>query len=276
MIAPGQPLLSVARQCALLGLARSSYYYRPRGVSAADLAAMRLLDEVFTAHPYFGARRLAEALVDRGQPIGRDRVRRLMRQLGLVAIYPKQRLSLPDSQHRVYPYRLRGLTIGQPDQVWCADVTYIRLQHGFAYLVAVMDWYSRYVLSWELSLSLDSDFCVHALKSALAWSRPGIFNTDQGCQFTATAFTDVLRDADITISMDGRGRVFDNIMIERLWRTVKYEEVYLHDYLTFFDGREQLGRYLRFYNEERRHTALGRQTPSMTYWAGRNRPALTG
>lgn len=276
VIEPDHPQLSVVRQCTLLGLSRSSYYYQPRALSAETVAAMRLLDEVYTEHPFFGARRLAEALVDRGHPIGRDHVRRLMRQMGLMAIYPKPHLSQPDQQHRVYPYRLRGLAIRHPDQVWCADVTYIRLQHGFAYLVAVMDWYSRYVLSWELSLSLDSDFCVRALQRALEGSRPEIFNTDQGSQFTATAFTTVLRDAQITISMDGRGRVFDNIMIERLWRTVKYEEVFLHDYRTFFDGQDQLDGYLRFYNDERRHSALDHQTPAMTYWAGRQRPALTG
>lgn len=276
LIEPGHPQLSVVQQCALLSLARASYYYQPRGFRPSTLAAMRLLDEVYTAHPYFGSRRLAEALGDRGHPIGRDQVRRLMRHLGLVAIYPKRHLSLPNQQHRIYPYRLRGLAIARPDQVWCADLTYIRLRHGFAYLMAIMDWYSRYVLSWELSLSLDSDFCVRALRRALEDACPEIFNTDQGSQFTASDFLAVLQAAPLTISMDGRGRVFDNIMIERLWRTVKYEEVFLHDYQTFFDARDQLDRYLRFYNHERRHSSLDHQTPATVYWAGRQRPALTG
>jgi putative transposase len=267
------PALSIQRQCELLGLARSSYYYRPQGVSAEDLECMRLIDELFTQHPFYGSRRLRRELAERGQPIGRHHVRRLMRQMGLEAIYPKRRLSVGDPEHKVYPYLLRDLAIVRPDQVWCTDLTYIRLQHGFAYLVAIMDWFSRYVLTWELSLSLDSDFAVRALQRALAISRPDIFNSDQGCQFTASAFTQVLKDAGVSISMDGRGRVFDNIMIERLWRTLKYEEVYLHEYRDFFGAAEALERYWAFYNEERRHSSLGEQTPGGVYWAGRERVA---
>ena len=275
-VQPGHEALSVARQCALLGISRSGFYYRPVGISDEDLACMRIMDEVFTKRPYFGSRRLRDALSDRGHPMGRDHVRRLMRLMGLEAIYPKRRLSLRNGTHRVYPYLLRGLAISRPDQVWCSDITYIRLRGGFAYLVAVMDWFSRYVLSWELSMSLESGFCVSALKAALVGSRPAIFNSDQGCQYTSEAFTEVLLDAGVRISMDGRGRVFDNIMIERLWRTVKYEEVYLKDYAHLFAARESLSEYIGFYNEERRHSGLAGETPSAVYWAGRVRPRRAG
>jgi putative transposase len=261
--------LSITRQCALLGLTRSAFYYRPVGVSDEDLACMRLMDEVFTKRPYFGSRRLREALRDQGHPLGRDHVRRLMRLMGLEAIYPKRRLSVRNGDHQVYPYLLRDLAITRPDQVWCSDITYLRLQGGFAYLVAVMDWFSRYVLSWDLSLSLEGSFCVAALRAALAGSQPSIFNSDQGSQYTSVAFTGVLHEAGVQISMDGRGRALDNIMIERLWRTVKYEEVYLQDYAHLFAARESLGAYFNFYNEERRHSGLGGETPAAVYWAGR-------
>lgn len=276
LIEVDHPSLSIQRQCELLGLARSSYYYRPQGVSDEDLVCMRLIDELFTKHPFYGARRLRRELAERGHAIGRHRVRRLMRQMGLAAIYPRPRLSVSDAEHKVYPYLLRDLAIVRPDQVWATDLTYLRLQHGFAYLVAIMDWCSRYVLAWELSLSLDSDFAVRALQRALAVSRPEICNSDQGCQFTAAAFTQVLKDAGVQISMDGRGRVFDNIMIERLWRTLKYEEVYLHEYRDFFAAVEALEVYFAFYNEERRHSSLGEQTPGSLYWAGRERAARAG
>ena len=201
--------LSVTRQCAVLGLSRATYYYVPVGISAADVACMERLDVIFTKRPFYGARRLRDELVAQGYPVGRKRVRRLMRLMGLEAIYPKKRLSLPDAAHKVYPYLLRGLTIGRPDQVWCVDLTYLRLKGGFAYLVAIMDWNSRYVLAWDVSMSMESRFCVAALEEALSWGRPEIFNSDQGSQFTAVAFTRVLLDADIRISMDGRGRVFE-------------------------------------------------------------------
>jgi putative transposase len=266
---PKQETISLSRQCELLGLARSTYYYRRRGVSEDDLMCMRLMDEVFTKRPYFGSRRLREELADQGHPVGRDHVRRLMRLMGLEAIYPKRRLSVRNADHKVYPYLLRDLAIVRPDQVWCSDITYIRLKRGFAYLVAAMDWRSRYVLSWELSLSLESDFCVSALHSALCLSTPQIFNTDQGSQFTSEAFTGLLETSGIRVSMDGRGRVFDNIMIERLWRTVKYEEVFLKDYGHVFAARESLGEYFDFYNEERRHSGLDGRTPSAVYWEDR-------
>ena len=275
-VEPNCEALSIARQCELLGLSRSGYYYQPQPVSAEDLDCMRLLDEIFTKRPFFGSRRLRDELALQGCPIGRDHVRRLMRLMGLEAIYPKKRLSLPDKEHRVYPYLLRDLAIVRPDQVWCSDITYIRLKRGFAYLVAVMDWFSRYVLSWELSLSLESGFCVNAVRAALEVSRPEIFNTDQGCQYTSEGFTRVLSDAQVRISMDGKGRAFDNIFIERLWRTVKYEEVFLKDYEHFLAARESLGEYFGFYNEERRHSSLEGRTPSVVYWEGRARAAKAG
>ncbi len=276
MADPGQETISLARQCELLGLARSTYYYRPQGVSDKDLACMRLIDETFTKRPYFGSRRLRDELAAKKHAIGRDHVRRLMRLMGLEAIYPKRRLSVRNADHKVYPYLLRHLAIDHADQVWCSDITYIRLKRGFAYLVAVMDWYSRYVLSWDLSLSLESDFCVAALESSLRVSTPGIFNTDRGSQYTSDAFTGVLKHRKVAISMDGKGRAFDNIMIERLWRTVKYEEVYLKDYAHVFAARESLGEYFAFYNEERRHSALAGQTPSAVYWKGHARTRQAG
>ena len=275
-VQPGHEALSVARQCALLGISRSGFYYEPVGLSDEDLVCMRIMDEVFTKRPYFGSRRLRDALSDRGHRIGRDHVGRLMRLMGLEAIYPKRRLSVRNGDHKVYPYLLRGVAISRPDQVWCSDITYIRLRGGFAYLVAVMDWFSRYVLSWELSMSLEGGFCVSALKAALVGSRPAIFNSDQGCQYTSEAFTAVLLEAGVRISMDGRGRVFDNIMIERLWRTVKYEEVFLKDYAHLFAARESLAEYFDFYNEERRHSSLDKKTPSAVYWEGRARRKHVG
>ncbi len=197
-----------------------------------------------------------------------------MRVMGIEAVYPRKRLSLRNKEHKVYPYLLRNLEIVRPDQVWCVDVTYIRLRRSFAYLVAVMDWFSRYVLSWELSLSLDAWFCVAALESALEMSIPDILNSDQGSQFTSAEFTTRLLDSGVAISMDGKGRVFDNIMIERLWRTVKYEEVYLKDYTHVFAARESLETYFKFYNEERGHSSLGGKTPSEVYWDGRALPAV--
>ena len=273
---PNCQTLSIVRQCELLGVSRSGYYYRPRPVSEEDLQCMRRMDETFTKHPFFGSRRLQDDLAQEGYAIGRDHARRLMRLMGLEAIYPKKRLSQPNKAHRVYPYLLGDLAIVRPDQVWCSDITYIRLKRGFGYLAAVMDWSSRYVLAWELSLSLESGFCVCVVQAALEVSRPEIFNTDQGSQYTSEDFTQVLKAAQVRISMDGKGRAFDNIMIERLWRTVKYEEVFLKDYGHVFEARENLGEYFEFYNEERRHTSLGRRTPSAVYWEGRARAAKAG
>ena len=274
MVEPDLNDLSLVRQCELLGLTRSMYYYRPRPTSEKDLRCTRLMDEFFTKHPYFGSRRLRDELVKAGQGICRDHVRRLMRLMGLEAIYPKKRLSLQNKEHKVYPYLLGGLAIVRPDQVWCSDITYIRLKRGFGYLVAVMDWFSRYILAWELSLSLESLFCVSSVEAALEVSRPEIFNTDQGCQYTSEDFTRVLKVAQVDISMNGKGRAFDNIMIERLWRTVKYEEVYLKDYGHVFEARENLAGYFSFYNEERGHSSLKGRTPSAAYWEGRARTTL--
>lgn len=258
--------ISIARQCELLGLSRAAYYYQSRPVNEYDLQVMRLIDEEYTRHPFYGSRRLSHWLKKQNHPVGRDKVRGLMKRMRLEAIYPRKRLSQKNKEHQIHPYLLRHLEIEHPDQVWCSDITYIRLKRSFAYLVVVMDWYSRYVLSWELSLSLESDFCVNALQKALVISKPEIFNSDQGSQYTSTDMTDVLKTADIKISMDGKGRVFDNIMIERLWRTVKYEEVYLHDYENPDVAHEGLEKYFEFYNQERRHSTLGQKTPSEVYW----------
>jgi putative transposase len=228
---------------------------------------MRLLDEEYTRHPFYGVRRMHLYLVEQGYNVNPKRVRRLLREMGLEAIYPKPRLSNPESGHRIYPYLLRGLPIVRPNQVWGTDITYIRLRHGFVYLVAIMDWFSRYVLSWELSVSLDASFCVTALQWALRTAKPDIFNTDQGSQFTSEAFTRQLLDLQIHISMDGRGRAMDNIFVERLWRTVKYEEVYLKDYTSVSEAFEGLQIYFRFYNCERRHKSLGNQTPEEIYFS---------
>ena len=268
MIEVGQGVLSVRRQCALLGLSRRGLYYRPVGESAENLHFMRLIDEAYTQRPFYGVRKMTAHLRRVGQQVNPKRVRRLMRQMGLEAIYPKKRLSLAGEGHKRYPYLLRDLLIEQPDQVWCADITYLRLRRGFVYLAAVMDWYSRYVLSWELSGSLEADFCLQALQEALHRSTPQIFNTDQGVQFTCEAFTGALEAQDVRISMDGRGRCYDNIFVERLWRTVKYEEVYLRDYADPVEARQGLKAYFRFYNEQRPHQALDYRTPAEVYFAG--------
>jgi putative transposase len=248
-----------------LVLTRSSYYYAARGESAENQELMRLLDEQYTRTPFYGVERMTGQLRRQGYVVNPKRVRRLMRVMGLEAIYPKRRLSRPASGFQRYPYLLRDLRIERPDQVWAADVTYVRLLRGYVYLVAVVDWFSRYVLAWEVSLTLEADFCIEALLQALGRGKPEIFNSDQGSQFTSTGFTDVLRSAGVMISMDGRGRVFDNIMVERLWRTVKYEEVYLKDYTTPREARRGLGEYFAFYNEERPHQSLSYATPAEVY-----------
>jgi len=265
LINPLNFALSVNQQCELLGLARSSYYYEPQPESEYNLELMQLIDEQYIRRPFYGSRRMRDWLRGQGHQICRDRIRRLMRLMGIEAIYPKPQLSIKGKEHRIYPYLLRDLKIDHADQVWAADITYIRLRRGFAYLVAIMDWYSRYVVSWELSLTLETDFCVSALYHALTGRAPKIFNTDQGSQFTSEVFTDRLKEVGIQISMDGRGRTFDNIMIERLWRSVKYEEVYLKDYEDFIDARKGLSAYFLFYNNERPHQALGSRPPVEVY-----------
>lgn len=244
----------------MLGLARSTCYYRPIGESAENLALMRAIDEQYLRRPFYGSRKMADVL-----GIRRKRAQRLMRVMGIEAIYPKRRTTWPGAGHKIYPYLLRNVEVTRPDQVWATDITYVPLRHGFLYLVAVMDWYSRYVLSWRLSNTLTGSFCIEALDEALSRSQPEIFNSDQGSQFTATAFTSRLEGLGVAISMDGRGRAIDNVLVERLWRSVKYEEVYLKDYMNGWDAEASLAGYFRFYNQERIHQALGYRTPWEVY-----------
>jgi putative transposase len=257
----------IYRQCELLWLSRSSLYYKSCRDTQYNEQLMRLLDEQYIETPFYGIDKMTEWLRRQGHYVNHKRVRRLMRQMGLEAVYPRRKrsLSIPDKQHKIYPYLLRDVQIIRPDQVWSADITYIRMYRGWLYLVAVMDWFSRYVLSWEISITLESEFCVSALKEALNLGKPDIFNTDQGSQFTSIDFTKVLLNAGVQISMDGKGRVFDNIFVERLWRTVKVEEVYLRDYQTVTEARYNLGRYFAFYNNQRLHQALGYRTPAEVY-----------
>ena len=265
MIDPGHTEIPIYRQCALLGLSRSSYYFRSKRDDRYNQLLMNLIDEQFTRAPFYGVPRMTAWLNRQGHRINPKRVRRLMRLMGLEAVYPRRRLSRAHPEHRKYPYLLKNLIIDRPDQVWCSDITYIRLIQGFVFLVVIMDWYSRFVLAWELSNSLDALFCVSALKQALELSKPDIFNTDQGSQFTSEDFLKPLESAGIRISMDGRGRVYDNIFVERLWRSVKYEEVYLNQYGSIAEARDGLTRYFIFYNMERLHESLGYQTPYEIY-----------
>ena len=262
------PGLSVATQCAWVGLARSSYYFTPMATeSEENLRLMRLIDELYLRRPFFGYRRITGWLRDLKCTVNEKGVLRLMRLMGLQAVLPGPHTSRRHPEHRVYPYLLRDLTIQMPDEVWCADITYVPMRQGFLYLVAIMDWFSRYVLAWELSNSLETGFCLEALERALERRPPGIFNTDQGSQFTSEDFTERLEEAGVRISMDGRGRVTDNIFIERLWRSVKYEDIYLRDYADGTEARRGLDRYFRFYNTQRRHQALANRTPVEVYAA---------
>jgi putative transposase len=275
MIEPGHPYLSIRRQCQLVGLNRSTFYYRPVGESDLNLHLMRLIDKQYTKTPFYGWPRMTAHLRRQGYAINHKRVRRLMRTMGLQAIYPKRRTSKAARGHKVYPYLLRKRRITRPNQVWSADITYIPMLRGFMYLVAVIDWYSRYVLAWQLSNTLDGRFCLEALERALAQGQPDIFNTDQGAQFTALAFTSRLEAAGIRISMDGRGRALDNVFVERLWRTVKYEHVYLHEYERVPELEKGLHEYFSFYNHERLHQSLSYQTPVEVHLAGHWGPAGT-
>jgi putative transposase len=269
-VEPGHPQLSLRHQCELLGLNRSTWYYEPAQESPENLPVMRLIDEQYTRTPFYGWPRMTAYLrKDLGLPVNHKRVQRLMQIMGIQAIYPKPRTTVAAPTHRSYPYLLRGLEIGRPHQVWSADITYVPMAPGFMYLVAVLDWFSRYVITWQLSNTLDGHFCLDALETALQHGRPEIFNTDQGVQFTALAFTDRLEHASVRISMDGRGRALDNIFIERLWRTVKYENVYLMDYTSVPELEAGLRTYFHFYNYERRHQSLGYQTPASIYLASR-------
>lgn len=252
--------MSVTRQCELIGLARSSWYYQPAGESPENLALMRAIDEQYLARPFFGSRRMGKTI-----GVNRKRARRLMRLMGIEAIYPKPKTTVRTLGHKIYPYLLRNMKILRPDQVWSTDITYIPMRHGFLYLVAVIDWYSRFVLSWRLSNTMDSRFCLEALEIALSTGQPEVFNSDQGSQFTSTAFTDRLQASGVAISMDGRGRALDNVFIERLWRSVKYEEVYLKDYVTAWEAEESLAAYFHFYCHERIHQSLDYRTPAEVY-----------
>lgn len=267
---PNHAELSLRKQCELLGINRSSVYYRPVGVDEYSLLLMRELDEQYTKTSFYGVRRMTHHLCDLGYAVNRKRVRRLLRKMGLEAVYPKPNLSRRAPEHRIYPYLLRNVKIDRCDQVWSTDITYIRLAKGFVYLMAIMDWYSRYVLNWALSISLEAEFCIDALARTLQESRCEIFNTDQGSQFTTPQFTGLLLDQGIQVSMDGRGRALDNVFVERLWRSVKYEKVYLSEFATVRDAREGLAEYFRFYNESRPHQALGYRTPAEVYGAPRD------
>jgi putative transposase len=256
----GHSQLSVREQCQLLGLARSSCYYRPQGENEANQALMRKIDELYTRWPFYGSRRIADEL-----EVSRGRIQRLMRRMGIEAIYPKKRTTWPGAGHKIYPYLLRNVEVVRPDQVWSTDITYVPLKQGWLYLVAVMDWFSRKVIAWRLSNTLDGGFCIDALEAALATGTPEVFNTDQGCQFTSQTFTSRLEERGVAISMDGRGRALDNVFIERLWRSVKYEEVYLRDYRSVQECEAGLGSYFAFYNGRRRHQSLGSRTPAEVY-----------
>ena len=267
-IDPAHQQLSVSRQCELISLPRSSYYRpKPQGESPENLELMRLIDEEYMRHPFYGARKMVDWLRTQGRDINRKRVQRLMRLMGIASIAPKPNTSKGSVAHKKYPYLLRGLDINRPDQVWCTDITYVRMPGGFLYLTAVMDWHSRFVLSWEVSVTMDDDFCVSTLQSAIRrHGKPEIFNTDQGVQYTGKAFTGVLKDNDIRISMDGKGRWMDNVFIERLWRSVKYEEIYIKEYNSVTELIQSLKRYFNFYNFERTHQALDGKTPAELYF----------
>ena len=254
--------MSVRRQCELLDLPRSSYYYQPQQESPENLKLMRQIDELYTRWPFYGSRRMAVEL-----GANRKRIQRLMQRMGIEAIYPKKRTTWPGAGHKIYPYLLRNVAIERPDQVWSMDITYVPLKGSWVYLTAVIDWFSRKVLSWQLSNTMEVSFCIEALEVALELAKPEIFNTDQGSQFTCEAFTRRLLEREIAISMDGRGRALDNVFVERLWRSVKYEEVYLKDYASVWECERGLASYFEFYNTQRRHASLGRRTPAEVYAA---------
>lgn len=267
MIEPNHPDLSIRRQCELVGLNRSTYYYEPAGESEFNLHLMRLIDEQYLKTPFYGWPRMTAYLRRKKYPVNHKRVQRLMQKMGLQAIHPKRKTSVAGQEHKIYPYLLRNLEITHPNQVWSTDITYVPMQHGFMYLVAIMDWFSRYVLAWQLSNTLDGRFCLDALQQALLLGQPDIFNSDQGVQFTALEFTGCLEAAGVRISMDGRGRVFDNIFIERLWRSVKYEDIYLKDYASVPELDTGLGEYFQFYNHDRPHQSLDYRTPAEVHFA---------
>jgi putative transposase len=268
--------LSIRRQCELLGLSRSSLYYEPATESEENMRLMGLIDQEYTAHPFLGSRRLTRWLIEQGEEVNRKRVQRLMRIMGLEAIYPKPKLSVAGQGQRIYPYLLRGVRIEKRDQVWSTDITYVALARGFMYLAAIIDWYSRCVLAWRLSNTLDGSFCVEMLEEALSVGRPEVFNTDQGVQFTARAWTGRLESAGVAVSMDGKGRCLDNVFVERLWRSVKYEDIYVWRYETVPQLQAGLERYFPYYNEKRPHQSLDYRTPAAVYRQGRSGEATAG
>ena len=259
--------LSIVKQCELIELNRAAYYYRPKELDETDYQIMRKIDEIFTEHPYYGTRRMARVLKPEGFNIGRKKVRKYYQLMGIEAVYPKMNLSRRNQAHKVYPYLLREIEVTHPNQVYCADITYIRLKQGFVYLVAIMDWYSRYILSWRVSISLENDFCVNALNEALAkHGKPDIFNTDQGVQFTSKSFVEVLETRGIQISMDGKGRALDNVFIERFWRSLKQEKIYRYDLETVAEAKEAIRAYIDFYNNRRPHQSFDYQTPAEVHF----------
>lgn len=267
MIEPDHPQLSIVQQCKLLSIARSSFYYTPKGETEQNLNLMRQIDEQFLETPFFGVRQMTWHLRNDGHLVNEKRIRRLMRLMGLMPIYQKPNTSRPAKEHKTYPYLLKGLRVERPNQVWCSDITYLPMRRGFLYLVAIMDWHTRKVLAWRISNTLEADFCVEALNEAIhKFGPPEIMNTDQGSQFTSFAWTDRLRRTGVRISMDGKGRFLDNIFIERLWRTLKYECVYLHAWETGSEAKAGVGRWIEFYNRKRPHSALGGRPPAVVYW----------
>ena len=268
LIDPDHESLSIRRQCEVLDLPRSTLYYRPATETAENLHLMRLLDEQYLKTPFFGSRKMTVWLQAEGYEVNRKRVQRLMRIMGIEGLSPRRSTTRPAEGHRVFPYLLRNVEITHPDHVWSTDITYIPLRGGYVYLVAIMDWYSRYVLTWRLSNRLEGEFCLEALDAALKGGKPEIFNSDQGSQFTSDAFVSRLLDRAVAVSMDGRGRALDNVFIERLWRSLKYEDIYLKDYATVDELNEGLTRYFEFYNQERFHQALDYQTPYQVYHWG--------
>jgi putative transposase len=267
MIEPDHPALPIGMQCRLLSISRSSFYYEPQGESELNLALMLLIDKQFLETPFYGVQQMAWHLRNQGFSVNVKRVRRLMRLMGLMPIYQKPNTSKPTKGHKTYPYLLRGLRVDRPNQVWCADITYLPMKRGFLYLIAIMDWHTRKVLAWRISNTYEAEFCVEALNEAiLRFGPPEIMNTDQGSQFTSFAWTDRLKQSGVKISMDGKGRCIDNIFIERLWRSLKYECVYLHAWGTGSQARAGIGRWINFYNRQRPHAAHGGQPPAVVYW----------
>ena len=270
MVEPANTNLSVGKQCRLLSISRSSFYYRPKGETALNLALMRQIDEQFLETPFFGVRQMTWHLRNEGHQVNEKRIRRLMRLMGLMPIYQKPDTSKAAKGHKTYPYLLRGLRVDRPNQVWCADITYLPMRRGFLYLVTIMDWHTRKVLAWRISNTMEADFCVDALNETIArFGPPEIMNTDQGSQFTSFAWTDRLRRSGVRISMDGKGRFLDNIFVERLWRSLKYECVYLHAWETGSEAKAGVGKWIEFYNRKRPHSALGGKPPAVIYWLGK-------